>query len=304
MILNSENNLFRELDISTHIQQLPTGVILPPNMPFERMTAYRTTVANRLREGVAKGQSEAAIITRVADEQRAIAQAIAVPAFSASMASAYAQELAQLNNPTPIEEAKREVDSILRNRIEDCKNFVWLLGQADFMASTREEMAKPAAPKGEYQLSARKIEEEIANLVTKADGGAQPAVHVGMSLRGHQVGHQALANIFRPKAGQLRAPLVDALTTVWPNATGEEIHDLAVRWLKARHDPAHAIADATKVGGAIYTGAMARAEQKQHEVLKLELPAPALAEKPATTTIAPREAQGKLASADLAMDVL
>jgi hypothetical protein len=273
-------------------------------MPQERMQAFRASVANRLREGVAKGQTEAAVITRIADEQRAIAQAIAVPSFSASMTNAYAHELALLSSPTPIEEAKREVDSILRNRIEDCKNFVWLLGQADFMASTREEMAKPAAPQVEYQLSARKIEEEIANLVTKADGSTQPAVHVGMSLRGHQVGHQALANIFRPKAGQLRAPLVDALATVWPNATGEEIHDLAVRWLKARHDPAHAIADATKVGGMIYAGAMALAEQKQREQLKLELAGPMLAEKPSATTVAPRLPQGKVASADLAMDVL
>lgn len=295
------------MHIPTYIdsrRQVVPPVALPPNMPFERMAAFRTSVASRLREGAAKGQPEAAVVTRIAEEQRAIAQAITMPAFSAAMTEAYAHELAGLNSPTPIEEAKREVDSILRNRIEDCKNFVWLLGQADFVASTREEMVKPTVPKGEYQLSARKIEEEIANLVTKADGSSQPAVHVGMSLRGHQVGHQALANIFRPKAGQLRAPLVDALTTVWPNATGEEIRDLAVRWLKARHDPAHAIADATKVGGVIYTGAMNRAEQKQREQLKLDLPVTALAEKPSATTVAPREAHGKLAATDLAMDVL
>jgi hypothetical protein len=97
--------------------------------------------------------------------------------------------------------------------------------------------------------------------------GAEPAVHVAATARGHQVTHMALANMFRPKSGSLRAPLVDALASAWPTATGEQIQTLATTWLKQRHDPAHSIADGLKPEGAIYKEAMRRSELLQQQKL-------------------------------------
>ena len=89
------------------------------------------------------------------------------------------------------------------------------------MESTRALAQQPPEPKKEFTLSARKIEETIRRLVQPNDpAGAEPAVHVAATARGHEVTHRALANMFRPKAGSLRAPLVDALATSWPTATG------------------------------------------------------------------------------------
>ncbi len=264
------------------------------------MLAFRSTVANRMREGRALGKPEADMIMAIANEQRAIAQAISTADFSSKMTQAYLQEMASLQAPVPHDEAQREMNSIIKNRIEDCKNFVMLLEHPAFITAMRVEAAQPAKPKTEYQLSARKIEEVIRRFVQPNDSaGAEPAVHVAMTARGHQVGHMALANLFRPKAGSLRAPLVDALATVWPQASGEQIQKLAQTWLKQRHDPAHSIADALKPEGTIYKEAMRRAEMLQNQKLGIAEPAPV------TQTTAPRILTGMVqAKPELAVDGL
>ncbi len=271
------------------------GVALPPNMPLERLEAFRTTVADRLRlvaasnpafmtDVVARTKAVEAETARIADEQRVIATAIHSDAFRAAMADAYAQELAQQQTVSSLPEARRETDSIINNRVADCQNFIHLLRQPDFIASVYAEMAQRPKPKGEYKLSAKKIEEEVNNILYKADGTAQPAVHVAMSARGHRVGHKALAEMFKPKTGILRAPMIAAITHSAPNYSGAQIEALATDWLKARHDPAHSITDALMENGEIYTRAMALAEQKQGEALARQLPA--------TVTTAPRIVQG------------
>jgi hypothetical protein len=184
------------------------------------------------------------------------------------MTHAFMNDMAVLKSPVPHDEAMREMRSILKNRIEDCKNFVKLLADTGFMESTRALAAQPAEPKTEFTLSARKIEEVIRRMVQPNDpAGAEPAVHVAATARGHEVTHRALANMFRPKSGSLRAPLVDALATAWPTATGEQIQTLAQTWLKQRHDPAHSVADGLKPDGAIYKEAMRRAELLQQQKL-------------------------------------
>ena len=264
-------------------------------MPLERLEAFRTTVADRLRlvaasnpafmtDVVARTKAVEAETARIADEQRVIATAIHSDAFRAAMADAYAQELAQQQTVSSLPEARRETDSIINNRVADCQNFIHLLRQPDFIASVYAEMAQRPKPKGEYKLSAKKIEEEVNNILYKADGTAQPAVHVAMSARGHRVGHKALAEMFKPKTGILRAPMIAAITHSAPNYSGAQIEALATDWLKARHDPAHSITDALMENGEIYTRAMALAEQKQGEALARQLPA--------TVTTAPRIVQG------------
>jgi hypothetical protein len=265
------------------------------------MLAFRTSVANRVREARAAGKPEGDIVLAVANEQRAIAQAISTADFSCKMTHAYLQEMAALQAPIAHDDAQREVNSIIKNRIEDCKNFVALLDHPAFLTAMRAEASQPAKPKTEYKLSTRKIEEVIRRFVQPNDpAGAEPAVHVAMTARGHQVGHMALANMFRPKAGSLRAPLVDALATAWPQASGEQIQQLAQTWLKARHDPAHSIADALKPEGDIYREAMRRAELLQNQKLGI-----ATTSAPATQTTAPRIHAGVVqAKPELAVDAL
>ncbi len=237
-------------------------------MPEDRMEAFRKTVADRLRDGRLVGQKDDDIIVAIANEQRAIAQAISTDDFTRKMTSAFTNDMEALKSPVPHDEAMREVKSILKNRVEDCKNFVRLLADEAFIESTIALALQPAQPKTEYTLSARKIEETVRRLVQPNDpAGAEPAVHVAASARGHEVTHRALANMFRPKAGSLRAPLVDALATAWPTASGEQIQHLAQTWLKQRHDPAHSVADGLKPDGEIYKEAMRRSELLQQQKL-------------------------------------
>ena len=286
------------------------------------MAAFAKSVANRLRDG--KGQVEADIIVQIASEQAAIAKALVDPKFVDVTAALYAQELTLLNSNIPLTEAKREVTSIFKNRVVDCKGFVSALAQPEFIAHARAQAAQPAAEAKPYQLPERKVEEIIRRLCQPNDpDGAEPAVHVAASARGQQVTHQALANLFRPN-GQLRAPFVDALTQAAPKMTGEQVQALAGSWLKARHDPAHAVADATKLGAALYDEALRRAEAVQNQRLGITnavevaagaiakaqassaaaVNAPSLdlvADAPSTITNAPRVLEGKLQTPDLAI---
>lgn len=286
----------------------PSPIALPANMPRERMEAFLKTVASRLRDvttdalkadPTALAKTRANITTRIAEEQRLIAKAIGTESFAAAMADAYATQLANHQQGVMLAEARRETDSILRNRIVDCKNFVQLLLQPDFIAAAQALSLQPAPAPKPYALSASKIAEEVDSLVQpNRPTGPQPAVHVAMSARGHLVGHQALATIFAPKTGALCAQLVHALAGIWPNASGAEIEKLAHDWLKARHDPAHAISDALKPNGIIYTTAMAKAEQLQHARLQVSTPAPA------STITAPVQNIGRLENPELALDNL
>lgn len=271
-------------------------------MPAERMQAFLKVVANRLREGtasitdpVALASARAKITSEISDEQRVLAQAIGSEGFRNAAAAAYASELANHQQGVLLDEAKRETDSLLNNRIVDCGNYIRLLAQADFLAAAHAQALQPAEPAKEFTLSATKIAEEVDSMVLPyRPTGQQPAIHVGMTARGHQVGHQALADIFRPNAGQLRAPLVHALAVAWPTASGAMIEKIAGDWLKARHDPAHAIADALKPNGIIYKQAMAKAEALQQQKLAAGNNAPT------TTTDAPRTSIGTITQRDAA----
>lgn len=301
IVRNNAEKYKQEAVISTLVAAAEMPVTATPTMPADRMAAFRKAVANRLR--AANGQLQAEIIVQIASEQAAIAKALVDPKFIEATTAAYAQELTLLSSNIPLAEAKREVESIFKNRVADCKGFVAALGQPDFMNAVVAEAAQPAAEVKPYALPARKIEETVRRLYQPNDpDGAEPAVHTAASARGQQVTHQALANLFRP-SGVLRAPLVNALTTASPKMTGEQVQALAGSWLKARHDPAHSIADALKPGGEIYNEAIRRAEAAQNAKLGLTAPAPALAAAaPSPITSAPRVVEGKLQTADLAMD--
>ena len=85
-------------------------------------------MANRLHDGRSAGHKDDEIIIAIANEQRALVQAIARPEFTHKMANAFMGDMAALNAPVPHDDAMREVTSILKNRIEDCKKFCEALG--------------------------------------------------------------------------------------------------------------------------------------------------------------------------------
>ena len=245
--------------------------VLTGGMPLDRMVAFQRSVADRLRSAAAQGIGEQPVIAQVVAEQVALAKAVADPSFITAMTMAYQLEMRN-QNPNPAyavssDEAQRAVMSILRNRIADIQQFVRMLGDDGFIAATRAEAAQPAPAAKPYQLPERKINEVVRRLVQPMDvAGAEPAIHVASSAIGHEITHRALANTFRPM-GPLRAHLVHALATAWPQASGEALEQLAGSWLKARHDPAHAVADGQKIGGVIYTPAMQQADVLQKQKL-------------------------------------
>lgn len=254
-------------------QRLRTAEIVSvslPVMPEYRIAAFRMAAAARLRAGVT--------IPTLVREQQALMLALADPDFETAMAKAFVAEM-QVQQPNPeyhvsLPAAQVQVHGILNNRIRDLHGFLGLLANPEFVKTIQAEAAQPAPAAKEYDLPPSKKEEVVRRLVQDADqAGAEPAVHVDASARGQRATHMALANIFRPKAGQLRAPLVDAMARHWPEATGAELEQLATTWLKARHDPAHSIADGLKETGELYMAAIARAEQKKTPVPQVQTPA-------------------------------
>lgn len=287
--------------ISTSINTL-----LPPALtyalPPERARAFQTSVANHLRAAHAKAQPEAAVIAQLVAEQVALAKALTTHDFVHAAASVYISEMAAQHATITMEEAHREIESIFKNRVADCKEFVKLLAQPEFITAVRAEAAQPAAVPQPYRLTPKKIEETVERLVQSTNkDGAEPAVHVAASARGHQVAHQALAAMFRPSAS-LRAPLVHALALAWPQASATQIEHLAEGWLLARHNPAHEIAKGLLPGGAIYQEAMRRADILQAQKLG-EMPV-AVISKPNAAIAGPAIHQGIVQNvADLALEV-
>ncbi len=263
-----------------------------PSMPAYRTEAFLRAVAARVREGNAAGVDAQATIALVLREQQALTQALADPIFQNAMANAYVAEM-KLQAPntlyaTDVEQAATQTNGILNNRIRDAKNFQALLVNADFLARVAVEAAQPAPAAKPYELPPIKQEEIIRRLVQPNDpDGAEPRVHVAAAALGHQVVHQVLANIFRPKAGGLTPILAVALDKAWPEATPEQRDKLATSWLKARHDPAHSIADGLKPGGPMYVEAMRRADMARNETPQPIVRTPAINAGMMLPTLAP-----------------
>ena len=236
---------------------------LPISMPPYRIEAFRRAMATRVR---ASGTDVAATIATLLREQQAIAVALADTTFAAAMSNDFVTEL-KLQEPNTtyepdVKQAGMQMEAILGNRIRDAKGFAVLLGDSAFLDSVKTLAAQPAPAARPYDLPPEKKEEIVRRLVGAQDpDGPEPLVHVAAAALGHQIVHQALANIFRPKAGHLRAPLQEALARAWPEASPEQAEMLATNWLKARHDPAHSIADGLKPGGELYVAAMQRSEE-------------------------------------------
>ncbi|MES2983794.1 MAG: hypothetical protein V4735_01235 [Pseudomonadota bacterium] len=277
-------------------------------MSADQLDALRVRIASRMREGAARGQAESAVIAQFVGEQVALAKALTDHAFIHAMADGYIKEVA-VQQPNPayavtMEQAHLQIENVIQHRIADAQQCVRTLADPAFIASARAAAAQPAPRAAPYQLPADKVAVIVNGFVQlNARGGAEPPIHAGMSMMGHQIGHQALSELFRP-AGRLRAPLVHALATAWPQASGEVLENFAATWLEDRQVRAKAVADAVKPGGAIYTQAMrgtVQAAQQKHA----PAPAPAApAPPPASSVSGPKNYRGTVNAADLAMEVV
>lgn len=248
-------------------------------LPSYRQEAFARSVSARLREGATPQQ--------LMREQQALATALSSPVFAQAMATAYAQELAlhtaNAEYSLSPQAALHQVQGILANRVRDAQAFEVLLGDPAFLAHAQ---ALPVEAKQPYDIPAPKKQEIVERLSQIGDQrGAEPAVHIHAAALGHRMVHMALANIFKPNTGPLTAPLSAALAAAWPDAAPGACNSLAKHWLKARHDPAHSLADGLKENGELYLAAMASIAPKTPAVT---IAAPAIAEhtiEPAPTAL-------------------
>lgn len=241
------------------LQAVEITPVFAPSMPAYRVDAFRETVAARLRAGTP--------ISTVLQEQQALVLALADPAFELAMAQAYVAEMTDQSpkHHLDVPAAQKQMHGLLNNRIRDAHAFVALLSTPEFIQSAGLKAAEPAPAHKEPELPEAKKEEVIGRLLQPNDPhGAEPAIHIEMSVLGQQMGHMALAHIYRPipsKPGAmtLLEPLEAALVKAWPQATGKQIQEAATVWLKARHDMAHSLANELEKDGGIYKEAMRRA---------------------------------------------
>jgi hypothetical protein len=262
---------------SVPLRSATITAVSAPTMPAHRLNAFRESVAARLRAGTP--------ISTVLREQQALAVALADPNFENQMAALFVVEMrAQEPNPayfiSPLA-AKRQVHGILQNRIRDCHGFIAALGDPAFIESAGLLAAQPAPPPKEYDLPPEK-KQEVADRLGQPNhpAGAEPEVHIAASALGQRMVHMALARIFRPlpsRPGEqtLYEQLEAALVKAWPEATGAQLQEVTKRWLKARHDPAHSIADGLKETGEIYRLAVQLAEASRTPARQIGVPAQA-----------------------------
>lgn len=319
MILNREMKLRREATIPTVIapSAAPVQTQAPIGIPPQRLDAFRKTVADRLRDGKLRGEPETTVIQHITTEQVAMAKALTDHDLVHRMATIFIAEMGKLvpsaANAISMEQAHLQIESILRNRINDAKQFVLSLAQPEFIAAARAEALQPAkpAPEGCVLPDYKKTEIVEDMVLPQKPTGPEPAVHVAATALGHQLVHQALANLFKPD-GPVRADLVSALTKAWPQAAGGQMQQLAETWLKARHNPAHAVANGLLEKGELYIAAMNMADQLQKMKLGADEANAAIAKAqasskaavtPAPVTTAPRAHAGIVAPAQHEMVV-
>ncbi len=240
------------------------------DMPAYRIEAFRDAVAARMRDGKAAGVEQKTTLALLVREQQALVQALDDPAFSQTFASLYTADFAkQEPNATYAPNMAlvgTETNGILQNRIHDAHGFLLLLANPHFLADAELKSQEPAPAPQPYALPAVKQEEMIRRLVQSNDPeGAEPRIHVAAAALGHQLVHQALANVYRPEVGGLRPVLEAALAKAWPESTPEQRTQLATNWLKARYDAAQATADNLKQDAPLYREAMRRADLARHE---------------------------------------
>lgn len=232
----------------------------PPLLPIPpyRERLFTIGVGERLREGAAKGESEAQTLAHIAQERTAIAAAIDSEDFRDAFARAYEQahNARMPQAPVSAAQARHATDDIIKNRANDARQLTQLITQPNFMARARTAPAKPV----NYELPAEKITEMISRFTAEGSRyGIDARIHNQQSMEGHRIGHLALADIYAAN-GPLHAPFTQTLKAQLPNMDDAAINALASDWLEARREPAQATAEQLAEGGHVYTQVMQRSD--------------------------------------------
>lgn len=240
------------------------------SVPQHREDAFARMLARRVREAVSAGEKPGDVATHVSQEKFALAQVLSSETFREAMAEAFQRAVAA-EQPNPdyhvtLDEARREVTSILKNRAADARHYVELLKDPNYLQSAIAQFEGKPVDATTFTLPDAKQEEIIRRLVQPDDkDGAEPAVHVAASAYGQRLVHAALARLFAEPA------IEQLLAQQWkehlPTLSEAQAAQLASEWLNARKGPAEAVAQGLKESGDLYRAAMARSEALQKKKL-------------------------------------
>ncbi len=232
----------------------------PPPLTMEayREAAFRQMVVRRMHEGKALGQSPAAIASAIAEEQRALAQAITQPALLDIATRALMDAQAALltepryrSAPVPAHESVRQ---IMHRRAKEAQRMADLLSQPDYvamLAATPPVAADAVVP----SLRDVKMKEVLGDLLHLENGAPQVIAHMDATAKGAMFTHEALAAMFASD-GALSEALSKELTRLLPTASPAAIHRLAGDWLSARQAAAKLTSELAANDGAAYREAI------------------------------------------------
>ncbi len=236
------------------------AAISPPLLPIPpyRVRLFTMGVGERLRDGAAKGLSEAQVLAQISRERNALATAMEQENFRDAFARAYEQahNARMPEAPVSAQQARSATDDIIKNRANDARQLAHLITQPEFVQRARNAPPKP----GHFELPPEKITEMVARFTAEGSSyGIDARIHNQQSMEGQRIGHLALVQTFAQN-GPLHAPLVQALKAAMPESDDAAISTLANDWLEARREPAQATAQTLAEGGTVYNQVTTRSD--------------------------------------------
>lgn len=250
--------------IQTAAQAIPEApAAAPVTAPLAPIPAYRSRqfsygVADRLREGLQAGQSEAEVLASIAREREALARALDSADFRQAFAQGYLNAYNALvpSAPITLEASVEATRELINNRINDARTLAVLVCDAPFVAQARALSQTPNASPNEG-LPPEKVEEMVSRFVHEpATFGVDAAIHKQQSMNGQRVGHQALYDVFSKDAN-----VKQVLNQQLANHLPQDAARLAADWLEARAKPAAATVAALGEHGVVYQRVMVQTSQ-------------------------------------------
>lgn len=232
-----------------------------PTMEQWRDATFRDRVVERLRAGQAAGQPAALIFQTMAEEQRALGQALTSEPVAVTAAETFhaAKQMA-VSEPalaTSMAHAQETLAQILIRRAEEAKSYAAQLADPAFQQAM-EQAAQAGKRFSTASLEAIKTRETVDELLhVGADGKAQVLAHMDAFRDGTVITHRALAEVFAPN-GPLATPLAVALGTHLPQADAARLTETATTWLADRHAAATTTVTLLGNDGAAYKQAVDR----------------------------------------------
>jgi hypothetical protein len=245
-----------------------TAPTTPLTMTSYRHAVFRKMVIERLHQGKAAGHTPQQVVKDIADEQRAMADAIVTTGFI-DAATAALLNVQQKTSPTPRyhispTHATEGIRQIMQRRSLESLTFAQLVTQPDYYQSLLSHTVDnaPTTP----SLRDVKMQEVVDDLLRVDNTGApQVIAHLDAVAKGMMVTHDELAVMFAPD-GILHAPLANALAQRLPSASEPRADALVREWLQDREASAKIVSELAANDGAAYLEAVRRSKEwHQHK---------------------------------------